>query len=127
MTSDLDRHQPRLVHYKVFSPFLGLYGLDVTPGKALAVLRNFEERTGQNPNPLLLKPEEFAKLLEPEEYNITPELESGPLHSILFLISFQKRAAFTKKHVEALKSALELPSKDLQPLLDEVTSIHEGT
>ena len=29
--------------------------------------------------------------------------------------------------MEALKSALALPSKDMQPLLDEVTSIREGT
>ena len=58
-------------HFLHFKSFMDL---TLTPGEALAILRNFEERTGQNADPFLLKPEEFAKLLEPEDYNITPEV-----------------------------------------------------
>ena len=74
MTNNLDRYQPRLVHYKVFSLFLGLHGFDVNPRRGFGGPQEFEERTGRNPDPLLLKPEEFAKLLKPEDYNITPEV-----------------------------------------------------
>ena len=46
----------------------------LTPGEALSVLRNFEERTGLKADPLLLEPEKFAKLLRPEDYKITAEV-----------------------------------------------------